>query len=240
MSKVIQDILSARFLLLTILPFFIILFISFAFLIPAIGDFFTLLADPNLAQDPELPSFIAFLIGFSFIQWLLAILAGILGTGIAILFSFMLSAIIAGFMTPYIVSVIHKKHYAHIQRDEVSTMELMGLLLAVFLKFLLYLVIALLALLVPFVGLVIFYLPFYYFFYKMLFIDVGGSIDTKQSLLQMEQKHKKEFMITTFAFFFISNIPFLGIFLQVPFVITLTHQYFLKKDANQPHHTNIQ
>lgn len=239
MNKAISDIFSARFLTLAILPFFLILAVSIGVLIPASESFFLLISDPNLAQNPEIPSVISFLIGFSFIHWILTAFAVVLGGGVAILFSFMLAAIFAGFMTPYIVSVIVKKHYPNIVIDGMSLSQMLGIYIGVILKFILYFIIALFALLIPFVGLIALYLPFYYLFYQMLIIDVGGTIDSKSVMQEVEQRYKNEFRLTILFFFLLSNIPFAGIFLQVPFVIILTHQYLSKKYENISNNTNL-
>jgi MFS family permease len=239
MKKAINDIFSARFLTLSILPFFLILALSVGILIPASESFFELVSDPNLAQNEELPSFVTFIIGFSIIQWFLTAFAVIIGGGVAILFSFMLAAVFAGFMTPYIVSVIVKKHYPNVIVDGMSVGDMVGIYIGVVMKFILYFVIALFALLIPFIGLVALYLPFYYLFYQLLIIDVGGTIDSKEIMQKMEEKYKKEFRITVFIFFIVSNIPFVGIFLQVPFVIILTHQYLSYKYADISDNTNI-
>lgn len=239
MNKAMSDIFSARFLTLAILPFFLILALSIGILIPASESFFMLISDPNLAQNEQLPSFLSFLIGFSFIHWILTAFAVVLGGGVAILFSFMLAAIFAGFMTPYIVSVIVKKHYPNVILSGMSLSDMLGIYVGVILKFILYFIIAVFALLIPFVGVIALYLPFYYLFYKMMIVDVGGTIDSKEVMTQMEERFKKEFRLSVFIFFLISNIPFIGIFLQVPFVILLTHQYLSLKYANLSNHSDI-
>jgi hypothetical protein len=240
MNKAMSDIFSARFLTLSIVPFFLILAISIGVLIPASESFFVLISDPNLAQNEALPSFFAFLIGFSVVHWMLTALAVVLGGGVAILFSFMLAAIFAGLLTPYIVSVIVKKHYPNVVIDGMSIYDMALTYVGVLGKFLLYLVVALFALLIPFVGVIALYLPFYYLFYQMLLIDVGGTIDTKDVMVALEQRHKGEFRLAVFIFFIASNIPFAGIFLQVPFVIILTHQYLSKKYEDISSHSNTQ
>ncbi|ECZ1569472.1 hypothetical protein F7V09_09995, partial [Campylobacter coli] len=81
-----------------------------------------------------------------------------------------------------------------------------------------------LALFLPFINLFVYYLAFYYLFHKLLMLDITSSVLDKENFkIFNTQASTFEFKFSTLCFYLLSSIPLLGIFLQVFFVIFLTH-----------------
>ncbi|OIU08216.1 hypothetical protein AW224_04680, partial [Campylobacter jejuni] len=92
-----------------------------------------------------------------------------------------------------------------------------------------------LALFLPFINIFVYYLAFYYLFHKLLMIDVTSTILDKESFKNFHSDFSPlEFKFSTLCFYLLSSVPLLGLFLQVFFVIFLTHlgyQRILKLEA---------
>ncbi|MFK0456220.1 hypothetical protein ACISNZ_07985, partial [Campylobacter jejuni] len=81
-----------------------------------------------------------------------------------------------------------------------------------------------LALFLPFINIFVYYLAFYYLFHKLLMIDVTSTILDKESFKNFHSDFSPlEFKFSTLCFYLLSSVPLLGLFLQVFFVIFLTH-----------------
>ncbi|EAL6559009.1 hypothetical protein DYU72_08320, partial [Campylobacter jejuni] len=76
----------------------------------------------------------------------------------------------------------------------------------------------------PFINIFVYYLAFYYLFHKLLMIDVTSTILDKESFKNFYSDFSPlEFKFSTLCFYLLSSVPFLGLFLQVFFMIFLTH-----------------
>lgn len=76
----------------------------------------------------------------------------------------------------------------------------------------------------PFINIFVYYLAFYYLFHKLLMIDVTSTILDKESFKNFHSDFSPlEFKFSTLCFYLLSSVPLLGLFLQVFFVIFLTH-----------------
>ncbi|EAC1917758.1 hypothetical protein FV904_07030, partial [Campylobacter coli] len=94
----------------------------------------------------------------------------------------------------------------------------------IFLKFIGIFLLCTLALFLPFINLFVYYLAFYYLFHKLLMLDITSSVLDKENFkIFNAQASTFEFKFSTLCFYLLSSIPLLGIFLQVFFVIFLTH-----------------
>ena len=94
----------------------------------------------------------------------------------------------------------------------------------IFIKFIGILLLCTLALFLPFINIFVYYLAFYYLFHKLLMLDITSSVLDKENFkIFNAQASTFEFKFSTLCFYLVSSIPLLGIFLQVFFVIFLTH-----------------
>uniref|UniRef100_UPI0040470916 EI24 domain-containing protein n=1 Tax=Aliarcobacter sp. TaxID=2321116 RepID=UPI0040470916 len=175
--------------------------------------------------------FIVFLFKYSFTSWIAGFLLYTIGTVIVLQASVILSIVVIGFLTPMILSILHKRYYSHL------TLHGYGTLLSplwVMVKSLLVMIILFIVLIpvyfVPILNVIAFSLPLYYFFHKLLNFDVSSTILSKQEYKEIYAKEGNSFRLRTLFLYFISMIPFATLFTAVYYIIYLGHAYFIKLD----------
>lgn len=174
---------------------------------------------------------IIFLFKYSFTSWIAGFLLYTVGTVIVLQASVILSIVVIGFLTPMILSILHKRHYSHL------TLHGHGNLLSplwVLLKSAIIMIILFIVLIpvyfVPFLNLIAFALPFYYFFHKLLNFDVSSTLLSKEEYQTIYKKEGNNFRLRTLFLYFISMIPFATLFTAVYYIIYLGHAYFIELD----------
>lgn len=222
----LDDFFTQAFLKFSLLPlafsvfvFLILGFFGFNYLIDFFNDFFS-------ASDV---SALAWLYSLAVVQIIVAILS-FLSTFLAVVFgSVFLSLVITGFLTPFIVSSINQKYYHYEPKKSVSFIKSLVCMLFAFLKFIFFLLCAFILWFFPFVNLFVFFLVFYYLFHQILMIDVASSVLDKEKFKDFAHKFSPlEFKFATLCFYLLSCVPLLGVFLQVFFVIFLSHLFYQK------------
>ena len=91
-------------------------------------------------------------------------------------------------------------------------------------KFILIFLICIPLLFIPVVNLFILNLPFFYLFYRLILIDIASN--TSDSLIfeiDLQKGGGIKFFSASVLFYIITLIPFVGLFLQIYFVIFLSH-----------------
>ncbi|AJC91989.1 putative membrane protein (EI24 domain) [Campylobacter subantarcticus LMG 24377] len=219
----LQDFLSKPFLKFSILPFLLSLLVL-ALLVFYTYDVFFSYIDSALSG-----SFMAWFFSFSIVQFSLAFLSAIGGFFIVVFASVFLTMLIISFLTPYIVKKINQKYYNHLIKKEVHFLEVLLKSFKFLFIFCLLLAVATFLLIIPFVSIVIYYAVFYYLFHKLLLLDVLSNV-LDQSSFDSFYKNSSPlyFKISTLVFFTLSSIPLFGLFLQVFYVIFLTHLSYQK------------
>ncbi len=158
-------------------------------------------------------SFWAWFYALHFVQILITLIS-VLFSGFVIIFaSVFLALFITSFLTPLIVKQINNKYYHH-EVQNISNMYIIFEIFKIFLKFIGIFLLCTLALFLPFINL----------FHKLLMLDITSSVLDKENFkIFNAQASTFEFKFSTLCFYLLSSIPLLGIFLQVFFVIFLTH-----------------
>ncbi len=230
LQKSLKDYVSPRYVGLSFAVLLVPL-VLFGILLTFGGmEIIDLLNSNDIANDPlslEYP-FLAKILQMSIVQWILGTLFFALGGYLAVLLSLLVAIITLGFLTPYIVKDIQKSYYASIDIEPMSSSESLRLSMAIFLKFFILLLICLPFFWVP----LMINVPFFYLFYKFLLTDIGSQVLSKEELGEFEKRYFKQVILISLGFFVLSLIPFLGIFLQVYFVIYFSHFFFLKAPNN--------
>ena len=141
--------------------------------------------------------------------------------------SVFLAIFVVSFLTPFICKAIDEKYYHHAPKDSVSTLVILGKTLWILCKFALFFALATLLLLVPFVNFFVYYAVVYYLFHKLLLLDVASSVLSKDEFTNFYAKSSPlEFKFATLCFYLLAFVPLAGLFLQVFFVIFLTHLFY--------------
>lgn len=169
-------------------------------------------------------SFWAWFYALHFVQILITIISFLFSGFIVVFASVFLALFITSFLTPFIAKEINQKYYHYDNINEVSTLKTIFEIFKIFIKFIGILLLCTLALFLPFINIFVYYLAFYYLFHKLLMIDVTSTILDKESFKNFHSDFSPlEFKFSTLCFYLLSSVPLLGLFLQVFFVIFLTH-----------------
>lgn len=231
MSEILRlafcDFFTKKFLNFALLPFFfslvlfgVLAYFGFSFLLEFFDEFFN--------QNPQ-NSTLAFIYSLAFVQIAIAIVSFLSASFIVVFASVFFAIFIVSFLTPFICQAINKKYYHKVHTNSIPTTKVLLKTLAILCKFALFFLIATLLLLVPFVNFFVYYVVVYYLFHKLLLLDVASNVlDTNEFNAFYAQTSPLEFKFTTLCFYLLACVPFAGLFLQVFFVIFLTHLFYQK------------
>ncbi|EAK4905678.1 hypothetical protein C2Q06_02980 [Campylobacter jejuni] len=217
----IKDFFSFKFLKFALIPliFSLVLMLFLGVLgFSALLDYFNSLF--SVGED----SFWAWFYALHFVQILITIISFLFSGFIVVFASVFLALFITSFLTPFIAKEINQKYYHYDNTNEVSILKTIFEIFKIFIKFIGILLLCTLALFLPFINIFVYYLAFYYLFHKLLMIDVTSTILDKESFKNFHSDFSPlEFKFSTLCFYLLSSVPLLGLFLQVFFVIFLTH-----------------
>ena len=181
-----------------------------------------------------------FLMEHTVTSWLVSFIVFTVGGFITFIFAMFIALIIIGFLTPYIVKEIHRRHYSHLPLEHHGSIA--GILLAslkhVVIMLLLFLVLTPFYF-VPLLNLVAFNLPFYYLFHKLYLLDVASETTTKERFRLIMAFHGGQVRMTTAGLYLLSLVPFAAYITPVFNVIVLTHSMFRKSVEVEAHHESV-
>lgn len=222
----LKDFLSPRFFKFAFLP------LLFSFLLLVILSFFAFsylfnYFDALFASDPN--SWFAWFYNLELIKILFNALSFLSASFIIIFTSVFLSVFIISFLTPNIVNSINQKYYQRQITNQIPTKNIIFQIIKTLIKFIIIFVISLIFLFIPFINFLSFYIVFYYLFHKLMILDIASSVFDKDEFIKFYKNSSPiMFKISTFSFYVLSSMPFLGLFLQVFYVIFLTHLFYQK------------
>lgn len=173
------------------------------------------------------PGWLETILAYTFVQWVAITLFYLLGGVLALLVSVIISVIVIGFFTPWLVGIIQKRHYPNLKlTDGLSTASVLKEALSIFGKFLGLLLLSLLVLALPLVNVIALHVPFFYLFYRILLLDVGSVMLDLEGYEKFKITHQKSTILIGLICFFLSIVPLIGLFLQPLFVLYLAHYMF--------------
>lgn len=182
-----------------------------------------------------------FLMEHTITSWLVSFVLYTVGGLFTFIFAMFIALIIIGFLTPFIVVEIQRRHYPLLPQHTHGSIP--GMVLAAVKHFLIMLLLLLVLMpfyFIPFVNLVAFNLPFYYFFHKMYLLDVASETMTKARFKEVMFYKGGKIRLTTAGLYAIALIPFAAYITPVFNVIVLTHtlmHYRLNVEVHHPHPT---
>ena len=242
----IKDFLTAKMLKFSVLPFLATLFLMYLFFfalagagIDALGTMEVQTTQTSMQNGIphtettqgtlEGSSIIKFLMSYTLTSWLASFLIYALG-GLATLYvSIIMALIVIGFLTPYILKEIHKRHYSDVEVHSYSNPLTSLLRVIKYFSIMLILFFFLIPFyFIPILGIVAFNLPLYYFFHKMITFDVASNIVTREEKGLISYKLGNSLRLKTLSLYLISLIPFAIFFGAVLYVIYLGHTYFIE------------
>src|SRR5574344_863916 len=168
---------------------------------------------------------VVFLFKYSITSWLAGFLLYTVGVVFIFHLSVILTLIIIGFLTPFVVNYLKKTHYNSLNLNPYGTIlgAFFFLTKSLLIMILLYILLVPLYF-IPLVNLIALYLLLYYFFHKLLSNEEYKIIYSKNS---------NSFRIRTFFLYFISTVPFFTLFIAIFYVIYLSHAYFMELEKIQ-------
>jgi hypothetical protein len=170
---------------------------------------------------------IILLFQYSITSWLAGFFLYVFGTFLVWKLSIILTIAIVGFLTPYIISSIQKKHYPDVVLQGHGTLLETVWILVKTTLIMIGLFIAFIPLyFIPLINVIVFFIPFYYFFHKLLNSDVAMTMLSKEQYFHIYSKKAFSFRLRTLFLYLLSLIPFLAMFTSVFFIIYLCHSYF--------------
>ena len=242
----LKDFLTPKMLKFSLLPFIltaVIIYILF-FLIIGIGIEQVMVFDVNSSQTymqdgiPHtetittklgLDQALSYLMQFALTSWIATFLVYAIGFFIATFASIFIAIIVIGFLTPAIMRELQKRHY-----PDVELIGFSNLFTALFLvlKWLIIMVLLFIILIplyfIPFVNIIAFNFPLYYFFHKMLTFDISSTLCTDEEDKKIKYFSKNSIRFKTILLYLLSLIPFTVFFTAVFYVIYLGNTYFLE------------
>ena len=244
LSLSIKDLLSAKMLKYSILPFalsMVVLYILFFVLAGMTLDSFGTMEVHSTQTTiengvPHTESFsailqdsaiIKFLMSSALTSWIASFLLYTIGTFLTLYFSIFVALLIIGLLTPVILKEIQQRHYQDVEMIGYSNI-LEGIFLGLkwfFVMIVLFMVLVPLYF-IPIINIIAFNLPLYYFFHKMLNYDVSSTICTKEEAFKIKFYHANILRLKTLGLYLISLIPFVVFFASVFYIIYLGHSYF--------------
>ncbi|RLA72801.1 MAG: hypothetical protein DRG78_23345 [Epsilonproteobacteria bacterium] len=235
-AKTVKDFFTGKFLFMSLAPFVVPILVLGGFFIYGSSELITMLQDGASSGDfsyideKTYPT-IAYILGFTVVHWLIMSLFVVFGTLGTVLLSLIIAVITVGLLTPVIVSSVRNRHYGHIESaDGDSFLFSLWTIFKIFLKFIVLFLCTLPFLLLPFINFMIFQLPFFYLFYRLMTYDLLSTGVSKDAPKIMKENRVYLFVVMV-IFFFLSLIPLFGLLLQVLFVIYLSHFILSKSNS---------
>jgi hypothetical protein len=183
----------------------------------------------NFSAHVENSSIIQFLMKYSVTSWLAAFLVYAIGGFFILYTSIFISVIIIGFMTPFVLKELRKRHYEDVQIIGYSN-PFESLFLVIQWAFVMVLLFFLLIpfYFIPLLNIFAFNLPLYYFFHKMMIFDVSSNLTTREENNKIKYFNKNSLRWKTLLLYLVSLIPFAIFFGAIFYVIYLGNTYFIE------------
>jgi len=183
----------------------------------------------SFAATLEGTAIIKFLMSSAITSWIATFLVYTVGSFLVLYLSIFVAIIVVGFLTPYVLKIIQKRHYPDVDMIGHSNIfEALFLVLKWAAVMILLFIVFIPLYFIPLVNIIAFNLPLYYFFHKMMTYDVASTICTKEESKQIKYYNATALRLKTLILYLISLIPFAVFFGAVFYVIYLGHAYFLE------------
>jgi hypothetical protein len=172
---------------------------------------------------------IKFLMSYAVTSWIATFLIYAIGSFLVLYVSIFIALIVIGFLTPFVLKELQRRHYKDVEMIGYSNIILGLLSVAKWAIIMLLLFIVLIPFyFIPLVNIVAFNFPLYYFFHKMLTFDVSSNITTKEESKKIHYFSANKIRLKTLILYIISLVPFAIFFGAIYYVIYLGHTYFLE------------
>ena len=181
----------------------------------------------SYVADFQGSSVVEFLMGHAITAWIVTFLFYTIGSMLALVVSIFIAVIVIAFLTPFVLKELQRRHYADVEmrgHDNIviSMLKVLKWLLAMLVMLVLFIPFYF----VPILNVIMFNIPMYYFFHKMLTYDVTSNINTNEEYKKIMFFAGNDIRIKTFVLYLVSLIPFAILFGGIFYVIFIGHAYF--------------
>ncbi len=164
------------------------------------------------------------LLEYAWIQWLVEKVLLLFASYLILIIGVIIAVVIVGFFTPLVVRKLKSRHYPPFAiKGHGSLLYVLWYAIKSFVIMILLYVLLIPVYFIPFVNILAFHLPAYYFFHKMLVFDVGSTINTQKEYQQIKATVGNQIRLRTLLVYLLTLIPFVGIIFPLLFVIYLSH-----------------
>ncbi|MDA7817368.1 EI24 domain-containing protein [Sulfurimonas sp.] len=183
----------------------------------------------TLSAKLEGMAIIKYLMSFAMTSWIASFLIYAIGGFLTLYASIFIAVIVIGFLTPYIMQELQNRHYNDVEMIGHSNI-ILGIVAIVKYTIIMLLLFLLLIPLyfIPLVNIVAFNFPLYYFFHKMITLDISSNICTSEEDKHIRYFSKSSLRLKTLALYIVSLIPFAIFFGAIFYVVYLGNTYFVE------------
>jgi len=160
---------------------------------------------------------------------LMSFLVYTVGSILVVVLSIFVSLIVISFLTPTILRILQNSHYPQIEIKSYGSFAT-GLWIiskAIFMMIFLFIVLIPFYF-IPFINVIIFNIPFFYMFHKVLSFDISSCMMSEDDYARIKAKHGDSFVARSILLYSMSLIPFMGLFIPLFYVVYLGNSYFVK------------
>lgn len=159
-----------------------------------------------------------------YLRWIVEKIVFLVASYFILILAVIIAVIVVGFFTPLVISKLKSRHYPPFEiKGHGSLWEILWHAIKSLLVMVLLYIVLIPLYFIPFLNIIAFNLPAYYFFHKMLVFDVGSSMNTKKEYVQIKAIVGNQIRLRTLLMYILTLIPFVGIFFPLLFVIYLSH-----------------
>jgi len=159
-----------------------------------------------------------------YLSWIIEKVIFLIASYFILILAVIIAVIVVGFFTPLVIAKLKSRHYPPFEiKGHGSFFGVLWYAVKSFIIMVILYIVLIPFYFIPFINILAFNIPAYYFFHKMLVFDVGSSLNSEKEYVQIKSTVGNQIRLRTFLMYLLTLIPFVGIFFPLLFVIYLTH-----------------
>lgn len=139
----------------------------------------------------------------------------------------MVYSLIVGLFASYFIKEIGEKYYKDVSLEGISLLPYLWFIFKILLTGTVLFILMTPLVFVPVLNL-LFFVPLYYMFHKMLVLDVSSSINSSGEYVKIKKIHGSPIKMISLVCFGLTLIPFIGVIIYPFYVIVMSHFLFQK------------
>lgn len=177
-----------------------------------------------LLESIQTSDILSSMLEYTWLRWLIEKLVFLIASYFILILAVIIAVIIVGFLTPLVVKKLKSRHYPPFEiKGHGDILPVIWFTIKSLLIMILLYIILIPLYFIPFLNIIAFNLPAYYFFHKMLVFDIGSNINTKKEYHQIKSAVGNQIRLRTFLMYLLTLIPLVGVIFPLFFVIYLSH-----------------